>query len=358
MKAKTDEEIKAMPIAEARKCYSELAKEYDRVTNPDVKKYLFCHHCNKFISSANFYTDEDNASGYFYICKNCVQMMVEQRRSSRDEPKETKESVQFVLRLMNRPYIDELYDSCVKSAIDATKEKVRFSPFASYIPMIKTLQQYKDKRWDDSVFGEDHMKNGNVVVTEEAKENVRKLNKARKRFGKLNDDDLLFLENEYEDWVGRYECQTKAQEEIFERICFNKLDAAKARKEGKPTKDIDKSLQDLLATQNITPRQNAGSMDAMSDAQTFGTLIQKWENTRPIPEVDEDLKDVDKIGLYIDAFYRGHMSKMLDIPNKYSHIYEKVMDKYTVKKRDYGIDDDEDDNEVLFNKIFSNIEDY
>jgi len=285
-------------------------------------------------------------------------MMVEQRRSSRDEPKETKESVQFVLRLMNRPYIDELYDSCVKSAIDATKEKVRFSPFASYIPMIKTLQQYKDKRWDDSVFGEDHMKNGNVVVTEEAKENVRKLNKARKRFGKLNDDDLLFLENEYEDWVGRYECQTKAQEEIFERICFNKLDAAKARKEGKPTKDIDKSLQDLLATQNITPRQNAGSMDAMSDAQTFGTLIQKWENTRPIPEVDEDLKDVDKMGLYIDAFYRGHMSKMLDIPNKYSHIYEKVMDKYTVKKRDYGIDDDEDDNEVLFNKIFSNIEDY
>lgn len=354
MKAKSEAEIKEMTTANLKKAYIDLAREYTRVTG-EQKKYYFCHYCNKFIAATGFYSDEDTASGYFYICKNCVQMMVEQRKTSRDDPKETKESVQFVLRLMNRPYIDELYESCVKSAIDATKEKVRFSPFASYIPMIKTLQQYKNKRWKDSEFGED-LKN-NTIVTEEAKENVKKLNKATKRFGKLPADDLIFLENEYEDWVSRYECQTKAQEEIFERICLNKLDAAKARKEGKPTKDIDKSLQDLLATQNIQPRQNAGSMDAMSDAQTFGTLIQKWENTRPIPEVDEDLKDVDKIGLYIDAFYRGHMSKMLNIPNKYSHIYEKVMDKYTVKKPDYDLDED-DDNDALFDKIFSNIDDY
>lgn len=355
IKPKTDVEIKSMAIANVRKSYSELANEYNRIVNDETRKYLFCHRCNKFISILNFYTDEDNASGYFHMCKNCVQMMVEQRKTTRDEPRETKESVQFVLRLMDRPYIDELYESCVKTSIDNVKEKQRFSPFASYIPMIKTLNQYKNLRWDDSIFGDEGKVN--VVVTEEAKENVKKLNKAKKRFGKLPDEDLLFLENEYEDWVSRYECQTKAQEEIFERICFNKLDASRARKEGKPTKDIDKSLQELLATQNIQPRQNAGSMDAMSEAQTFGTLIQKWENTRPIPEVDDDLKDVDKIGLYIDAFYKGHMSKMLDIPNKYSHIYEKVMDKYTVKKKETDVDEDED-NEILFDKIFSNVEDY
>lgn len=49
MKAKTDVEIKEMPIANVRKEYSALAKEYDRLTNVDQKKYLFCHHCNKFI---------------------------------------------------------------------------------------------------------------------------------------------------------------------------------------------------------------------------------------------------------------------------------------------------------------------
>ena len=216
MKPKSEAEVKELTPTNVRKAYNDLAKEYNRLVG-EQKKYLYCHHCNKFITSTAFYTDEDNESGFFYMCKNCVQMMVEQRRSSRDEPRETKESVQFVLRLMNRPYIDEVYESCVKSAIDGVKEKVRFSPFASYIPMIKTLTQFKDLRWDDSVFGEDN--NKNVVVTEEAKENVKKLNKARKRFGKLSNEDLIFLEDEYEDWVSRYECQTKAQEEIFERIC-------------------------------------------------------------------------------------------------------------------------------------------
>ena len=355
IKAKTDVEIKNMAIANVRKSYSELANEYNRIVNEDTRKYLYCHRCNKFVSILNFYTDENNASGYFHMCKNCVQMMVEQRKTTRDEPNETKESVQFVLRLMDRPYIDELYDSCVKSAMDDVKEKTRYSPFASYIPMIKSLNQYKELKWKDSIFG-DQDEIG-VMATEESKENMRKLDKARKRFGRLPNDDLIFLEEEYEDWVSRYECQTKAQEEIFERICFNKLDAMKARRDGKPTKDIDKSLQELLATQNIQPRQNAGSMDAISEAQTFGTLIQKWENTRPIPEVSDELKDVDKVGLYIDAFYRGHMSKMLDIPNKYSHIYEKVMDKYTVKKKENDVDEDED-NEILFDKIFSNVEDY
>lgn len=45
----------------------------------------------------------------------------------------------------------------------------------------------------------------------------------------------------------------------------------------------------------------------------MGTLIQKYEETRPLPEIDPELADVDKIGTYIDAFYRGHASKMLGL---------------------------------------------
>lgn len=353
IKAKTDEEVKAMTHGELKKAYIELQKQYNQITEPEMRKVLYCHKCGKFISVANFYTDEDTASGYFYICKNCVQMMVEQRKSNRDEPHETKESVQFVLRLMNRPYIDDLYDSCVKSAIDRTKEKARFSPFAAYIPMIKTLSQYKDLRWDNSEFGEDQMRNGNMAVTEEAKENVRKMNRARKRFGKLPEDDLLFLENEYEDWVGRYVCQTKADESLFEMLCFNRLDAAKTRREGKPTKDLDKTFQDTLSTLNISPRQN--NTDTLTDAQTFGTLIKKYEDTRPLPEIDPELQDVDKIGLYIDSFFRGHAAKMLGLKNRFVDLYEKVMKKYTVKPPQY---DEESDSEILFNKIFGSTDDY
>ena len=87
----------------------------------------------------------------------------------------------------------------------------------------------------------------------------------------------------------------------------------KAIKEGKSTKDLDAQQQNWLDTGNLKPKQN--TMDTLSEAQTLGTLIQKYEETRPLPEIDEELKDCDKIGLYIDAFYRGHSCKMLGIKN-------------------------------------------
>ena len=45
---------------------------------------------------------------------------------------------------------------------------------------------------------------------------------------------------------------------------------------------------------------------------------------------------------------------MLDIKNKFTNLYEKVMSKYTVKPPEY---DDESDSEILFDKIFGSIED-
>ena len=161
----------------------------------------------------------------------------------------------------------------------------------------------------------------------------------------------MFLENQYQDWVTRYECNTKTQEEIFERLSFKKWEINKATKSGQSTKDLDKTYQELMTTANIAPRQT--SMDAMSDAQTLGTLIQKYEETRPLPDIDPELEDVDKIGLYIDSFYRGHMSKMLGLKNRFSNIYERVMAKFTVKPPEY---DEETDSEILFEKIFGSAE--
>ncbi len=107
-----------------------------------------------------------------------------------------------------------------------------------------------------------------------------------------------------------------------------------------------------MNTANITPKQTG--MDAFADAQTLGTLIQKWEETRPLPEIDPELEDVDKIGTYIDVFFRGHTSKMLGIQNKFSNIYEKFMARFTVKPPTY---EDDEDSEALFNKVFGSVED-
>lgn len=340
--ALSEEEMRKLGVANVRNEYIMLAKDYNRIINRDL---LFCPSCGDFLKADTaFYFDKNYVTDRYPICKRCLLKMVEQRTNDKDKPNETKESVQRVLRMMDRVYDDKFYSECVKGALDGVKEKNRSSPFQTYIVALQSLPQWKGKTWEDSEFGEDAVS----ISQAEINENSRILKNGRKRFGNdYKPEDLVWLENEYQDWVTRHECNTKPQEELFKNLSLNRLERKQAVKEGKPTKEIDKTFQELLGTQNIQPRQT--SMDTLADAQTFGTLIQKFEETRPLPEIDPDLQDVDKIGLYIDVFFKGHTSKMLGLKNTFTHIYENFMSKFTVKKPEYN---EEEDSEAIFEKIF------
>lgn len=342
--AKTEEEIKKLTVANVKKAYNELAKDYNKIIEQD---YILCPKCGEFISRENFYSSNEYSIGVFPQCKKCILAEVEQRDKKNDKPNETKDSVKRMLQKMNLPYIDDLYESACKTVADEVNEKNRKAPFLAYLVPLKSLPQYKSRTWADSEF-----ELGIVTEEEETKINAKTIKNGKKRFGNYPPEDLMFLENEYQDWITRYECNTKAQESIFERLSFKKWEINKATKSNQPTKDLDKTYQELLATANITPRQ-AGS-DNISDAQTFGTLIQKYEETRPLPEIDPELEDVDKIGLYIDVFFKGHASKMLGLKNNFTNIYERFMKNFTVTKPHY---DDEEDSEDIFNRVFGSLDD-
>lgn len=343
--ARTEAEIKSATVSKVKQYYNELSRDYDRIINQD---YILCPVCGEFVTRENFYTDKRYAIGVFPQCKKCVLAEVEQRKNKNDKPNETKDSVKKMLQKMDLPYIDSLYESLCTDVANEINEKNKKSPFLAYLPPIKSLPNWKGKTYADSEF-----ELGVITEEEETKINAKTIKNGKKRFGNgYSNEDYMFLEQEYQDWITRYECNTKAQESIFERLSFKKWEINKATKSGQPTKDLDKTYQELLATANITPRQSG--MDSMADAQTFGTLIQKYEETRPLPEIDPELADVDKIGLYIDSFYRGHACKMLGLKNTFTNLYEKVMSKYTVKPPEYN---DETDSEVLFDKIFGSVED-
>ncbi len=343
--ARTEAEIKSATVSKVKQYYNELSRDYDRIINQD---YILCPVCGEFVTRENFYTDKRYAIGVFPQCKKCVLAEVEQRKNKNDKQNETKDSVKKMLQKMDLPYIDSLYESLCTDVANEINEKNKKSPFLAYLPPIKSLPNWKGKTYADSEF-----ELGVITEEEETKINAKTIKNGKKRFGNgYSNEDYMFLEQEYQDWITRYECNTKAQESIFERLSFKKWEINKATKSGQPTKDLDKTYQELLATANITPRQSG--MDSMADAQTFGTLIQKYEETRPLPEIDPELADVDKIGLYIDSFYRGHACKMLGLKNTFTNLYEKVMSKYTVKPPEYN---DETDSEVLFDKIFGFVED-
>lgn len=345
--ALTEEEVKKSSVSTIRIEYNKLASDYNRIVD---NKLLLCPSCNNWQNAEEgFYMDKKFATNRYPICKRCLLKMVEQRNSDREEPNETKESVQKVLQMMDRVYDDDFYNECVKGVMDDVNEKMRHSAFATYITATASLPQWKGKTWKDSDFGDASMS----VDENETRIIQKTVNAAKKRFGTgYSNEEYMFLENEYQDWITRYECNTKAQEEVFENLSMLKLLKKKAMIKGENTKDLDRQQQDWLDTGKLKPKQNMS--DTLSDAQTFGTLLQKWEETRPLPDIDPDLEDVDNIGLYIDAFFRGHTAKMMGLKNAFTHIYENVMNKFTVTKPQYS---DEEDSEAIFEKVFGSNKD-
>ena len=206
--------------------------------------------------------------------------------------------VLFYLRQMNLvQYRKKNYNSTLKEELDKTK---------------KEIQEEKQSSIND-----DDVKRLNTI------------SKATSFFGTgFTSDDYVFLE-------------------MFKQICFTQLNLLKAQRLGEDTKDINATYLKQLEAAKLQPKQNKG--EAVSENQTFGTLIEKWEQTRPIPEPEEDLKDVDKLGLMLDVFFKGHLAKAMRLKNGLSNLYDRYMKKYTVNKPEYK---DDEDNEVLFDAIF------
>jgi hypothetical protein len=229
------------------------------------------------------------------------------------------------------------------------ESNINISPIGQYMKNIQ-LAQYKKKTYENTITEEEQDNFVASISTSDISDSVTADEKIIDFFGSgFKNEDYKFLKKEYDDWTARHECKTKAQEEVFKRIVFKQLEILKATQRGEDTKDLDLTFQKLLETAKLQPKQNSG--DTMSDNQTFGTLIDKWENTRPLPEIDEELKDVDKIAWYIDVFFKGHLSKMMGLKNGMSNLYTKFMKKYTVEKPEYS---DEENSEVLFDAIFGN----
>ena len=347
-------EVAQKNVVKMRSVYLDLAKRYNAIIE---NKMVYCNKCNTWREIDKFYTDKTYNSGKFPVCKQCLQMMSEQRNDTSKPINETKESIQKVLRFMDKPYYDKLYGRLYKTSYEAAVSKdetAKISVFPNYITVINSLPQYKDKTWIDSDFGDvSSIDDEDLADVKIVKSTVAN---GRKRFGAgYSDEELMFLENEYQDWVLRYECNTKAQEKIFKNLAMVELQKDKAIKKNQPTKDLDKAYQDWLDAGNLKPKQN--SLDAFSEAQSFGTLLQKYEETRPLPEIDPELEDVDKIGLYFEVFFRGHLCKVLGLKNRFANIYENFMQKFTVTPPENDDEDDEDESEAIFEKIFGGNED-
>lgn len=324
-----------------------------KTTDYEGPSKLMCFKCGETKDAKKFY----GTSSTFYdhikkipICNECVDDMYLEYYEQYNGMGYTDPDVKAVKRVCMALDIYYKY-SLFESAKRSHENKPDISVMMYYIRNTR-LSTNRLKTYDDTLRDEfDASKERDAIMSiyNDSDADVdERISEGKKLFGSgFNREDYMFLYDEYVDWTSRHECDTKSKEELIKQICFVQLDLFKANRAGKDTKTLNDTLTKLMDAAKLQPKQNAS--DTTAGNQTFGTLIDKWENDRPIPDIDEELRDVDKIFWYISVFFFGHLCKMIGVDNDYSNEYNEYMKAYTVEKPEY---DEDDADEAIYRAMF------
>lgn len=316
----------------------------ERIKNDQPNTKYRCTCCGKeyntqkgnFPVSKSFLYEGNN--GYIHICKHCVEKLYQQLVGFYSGNEE--HALEHCCRLFDWYYNSDIVamtknisQGRSKVLVYPSKMNVNQAKGTTYLDTLK--DRHSNKIMTMSDITPDEMADG-----EETSGASRVSKEAIMFFGfGYTDEEYDFLLNQYTDWTTRYDCKTKAQEELFKSLCIAQLTIQKAQLRGstKEVTDAMKAFQDLLGTSNLKPSQT--NDNALADQNTFGTLIKKWETERPIGEPDEEWKDVDEIERYISTFFLGHLCNLVHVKNDYEELYREEMAKYTVTPPEYEEDD-------------------
>ena len=311
---------------------------------PVAEDYYKCCTCGKKYTkqSGNFsYSQSPLYKGnnsFLPICNNCLENLVEQYTELLGSQNEAIKRVCLHWAIY---FSESLLNSTKK--IDANRSRIK-----NYVKNCNLFQN-AGKTYDTYLKEINSERIDTINDLEELKQDkeIKVSQKTIKFFGLgYTPEQYRFLQDQYDDWTHRHECRTKSQEEVFKNLCIAQLNIQIAQQTGGKVKDAMDSFQNLLGTANLKPCQT--NENALADQNTFGTLIKKWENEKPISEPDPEWKDVDGIARYIHIYFLGHLCKMMGIKNSYSRMYDEEMEKYRVEKPEY-----EGDDEALFDAVFN-----
>lgn len=160
------------------------------------------------------------------------------------------------------------------------------------------------------------------------------------------------LDDRYQFWLTQYPDEEElsvGEMALLRQICNLEISIAHNRSQNKSIEKEVNSLNSLIGSINLRPDKKKAAEGSLNESTPFGVWIRKIEDTRPLAEVDPQLKDVDGIRKYINVWFLGHLCKMLRINNTYSKLYEEEMARLRVERPEYKGEDDD----AIIEDIFS-----
>lgn len=139
------EDYKSLTLTQLKKEYAKLLGIYKKIVDG-----AYCHHCGRFLPKTSFYMDIHNVSGVTDCCKKCAYTVATNLNEKTKEMNVTRESIINACRMLNKPFIESLYDSSVAESENTITGKAKSNPWTSYIKNVQSLTQYYGMVYEDS----------------------------------------------------------------------------------------------------------------------------------------------------------------------------------------------------------------
>lgn len=327
-------------------------------TMPVTNSKFYCSRCGTAFSRQKGYFPVSHSpmyrgTGYLPFCNNCLDTMFDEYRQLLGSDREAMRRMCMKLDLY---WHDSIYDMVERTA--GVSSKVR-----NYIGKTNIIR-YIDKSFDDTIADEERGGIRQATVQNDGIQKGYLPEESEEEIIDIPEDVILFwgpgytpkmyleLEERKKYWISRFPTGYNfdiGEEALIRQICNLEIDINHDRAAGKSIDKNVNTLNTLLGSANLKPTQKKDDgADAELDNMPFGVGIRKWENTRPIPDPDPELQDVDGIVRYITVWFLGHLCHMVGIKNTYCKLYEEEMERLRVTAPEF---EDEDD-ETLFDHMF------
>lgn len=329
-----------------------------------------CRMCGTGYGKMNGYFYKSQAQlykgvGYLPYCKRCVDYLFENYVAKTGS---TRDAVRQVCRKL-----DLYWDETIFNAVE--KNTTARNAMSAYLSRVVTYK-YSGRSYDDTLekagllwdfvdAREAELKRlqeekeqrieAEIAALEAEKEEAERIKAEQepvpedvKSFWGIGYTDAMYreLEQRRQYWIEQLNAEgvdinKVGAQALLRQIVQTELDINKGRAAGE---DVDKKVntfKNLLSDAMLKPSQNKDE-DSGIDNTPLGVWAWRYEHKRPIPEVDEQFKDVNGIRKYITVWMKGHLAKMVGLRNSYSKMYEDEIKRLSIEKIDYEDDNDDD----------------
>lgn len=320
-----------------------------------------CPVCGKYYLREKYYTSySDISDGYAPICIDCCRDLFNKYLK---EIKDIREVLILMCQKLDIVVLEPILSNYVEkyNTPEGKQDILNGIFFGNFLGDLKIQIVGSQYKKEDCVFcktnfhGEPfrnidaekqyiQIYNDELFIEQASEEsgNYPTIKKLKKKWGDMEDQDLYWLEDKFNEWYDKCEIDGLAREKLVMQLCYEELRITRIREKGSNPKDEVKAFQSLMKDSDLTPKKQVAA-SSTSNFSSLGEFIKCAERSGPIVTKNASLKDVDGF----ERLWRsvaGAISRTLGKENKYVTDFEQFYKDYTVDilESDKDSDGDED----------------